>query len=318
MKRPFERIVMVNKTTLSFPSKDGIHTIYATKWQSDDISPIAILQLIHGMAEHIGRYDEFACHMAQKGYIVVGDDHLGHGRSAKEYGDYGYFCEKKAASVLVMDEHRLKEVMQKKEKELPYFMLGHSMGSLILRNYLIQYGQEIDGAILCGTPNNGSVKVGMARTISGLLKLCGKNREKSAFLDRLVFGSYNKRTEKRTCFDWINIDEKVVDEYMNDPQCGFLFTVNGFDTMFQLSANVNKMSLLKRIPKDLPILLIAGKEDPVGNYGKGVTQVYRQYQQLGIADVELKLYDNARHEILFEPEKDIVFADICNWLQKYI
>ena len=318
MKRPFERIVMVNKTTLSFPSKDGIHTIYATKWQSDDISPIAILQLIHGMAEHIGRYDEFACHMAQKGYIVVGDDHLGHGRSAKEYGDYGYFCEKKAASVLVMDEHRLKEVMQKKEKELPYFMLGHSMGSLILRNYLIQYGQEIDGAILCGTPNTGSVKVGMARTISGLLKLCGKNREKSAFLDRLVFGSYNKRTEKRTCFDWINIDEKVVDEYMNDPQCGFLFTVNGFDTMFQLSANVNKMSLLKRIPKDLPILLIAGKEDPVGNYGKGVAHVYRQYRQLGIAGAELKLYDNARHEILFEPEKDIVFADICNWLQKYI
>ena len=318
MKRSFERIVMVNKTTLSFPSKDGIHTIYATKWQSDDISPIAILQLIHGMAEHIGRYDEFACHMAQKGYIVVGDDHLGHGRSAKEYGDYGYFCEKKAASVLVMNEHRLKEVMQKKEKELPYFMLGHSMGSLILRNYLIQYGQEIDGAILCGTPNNGSVKVGMARIISGLLKLCGKNREKSAFLDRLVFGSYNKRTEKRTCFDWINIDEKVVDEYMNDPQCGFLFTVNGFDTMFQLSANVNKMSLLKRIPKDLPILLIAGKEDPVGNYGKGVAHVYRQYRQLGIAGAELKLYDNARHEILFEPEKDIVFADICNWLQKYI
>lgn len=318
MKRPFERIVMVNKTTLSFPSKDGIHTIYTTKWQSDDISPIAILQLIHGMAEHIGRYDEFACHMAQKGYIVVGDDHLGHGRSAKEYGDYGYFYEKKAASVLVMDEHRLKEVMQKKEKELPYFMLGHSMGSLILRNYLIQYGQEIDGAILCGTPNNGSVKVGMARIISGLLKLCGKSREKSAFLDRLVFGSYNKRTEKRTCFDWTNIDEKVVDEYMNDPQCGFLFTVNGFDTMFQLSANVNKMSLLKRIPKDLPILLIAGKEDPVGNYGKGVAHVYRQYRQLGIAGAELKLYDNARHEILFEPEKDIVFADICNWLQKYI
>ena len=318
MKRPFERIVMVNKTTLSFPSKDGIHTIYATKWQSDDISPIAILQLIHGMAEHIERYDEFACYLAQKGYIVVGDDHLGHGKSAKEYGDYGYFCEKNADSVLVSDEHRLKEVMQKKEKELPYFMLGHSMGSLILRNYLIQYGQEIDGAILCGTPNNGSVKVRIARIISGLLKLCGKSREKSAFLDRLVFGSYNKRTEKRTCFDWTNIDEKVVDEYMNDPQCGFLFTVNGFDTMFQLSANVNKMSLLKRIPKDLPILLIAGKEDPVGNYGKGVAHVYRQYRQLGIAGAELKLYDNARHEILFEPEKDIVFADICNWLQKYI
>ena len=113
MKRPFERIVMVNKTTFSFPSKDGIHTIYATKWQSDEVSPIAILQLIHGMAEHIERYDEFACHMAQKGYIVVGDDHLGHGRSAKEYGDYGYFCEKKAASVLVSDEHRLKENIQK-------------------------------------------------------------------------------------------------------------------------------------------------------------------------------------------------------------
>ena len=150
------------------------------------------------------------------------------------------------------------------------------------------------------------------------MKLCGKSREKSAFIDRLVFGSYHKRTEKRTCFDWINIDEKVVDEYMNDPQCGFLFTVNGFDTIFQLSANLNKKSFLKRVPKDLPILLMAGKEDPVGNYGKGVAQVYRQYRQLGIADVELKLYDNSRHEILLEPEKDLVFADICNWLQKYI
>ena len=318
MKRPFERIVMVNKTTFSFPSKDGIHTIYATKWQSDEVSPIAILQLIHGMAEHIGRYDEFACHMAQKGYIVVGDDHLGHGKSAKEYGDYGYFCEKNAASVLVSDEHRLKESIQKQEKNLPYFMLGHSMGSLILRNYLIHYGQEINGAIVCGTANNGPVMVNMARLVSGLFKLCGKSREKSAFIDRLVFGSYNKRTEKRTCFDWINIDEKVVDEYMNDPQCGFLFTVNGFDTIFQLSANLNKKSFLKRVPKDLPILLMAGKEDPVGNYGKGVAQVYRQYRQLGIADVELKLYDNSRHEILLEPEKDLVFADICNWLQKYI
>ena len=139
------------KTFFSFPSRDGKHDVKAIKWQNEEIAPKAILQLIHGFAEFVDRYDEFATYFANLGYIVVGDDHLGHGETAESTNELGYFCHKHADSVLVRDEHRLKKLIQQKHPQLPYFILGHSFGSLILRNYLIHYGSGIDGAIICGT-----------------------------------------------------------------------------------------------------------------------------------------------------------------------
>lgn len=309
---------MVNRTYFTFPSRDGFHTIHAMKWQSDEVEPIGILQLVHGMAEYIARYEETAVYFAEKGFIVVGDDHLGHGDTAKEYGDYGFFCKNDPVTVLVRDEHRLKKIIQKEHEGLPYFILGHSMGSLILRNYLCRYGSGINGAVVCGTAHHGRMSLFAGKILTGFLKMAGKEKNKSAFLDEIMFGSYNKRTEKRTEFDWICSDERVVDAYMNDPGCGFLFTVNGFDTILELVKKLNKRSYLEKMPKKLPVLFIAGTEDPVGNYGKSVQDVYDTFLHLDLTKVQIKLYNDARHELLNEKQKMQVYEDVSNWLSKVI
>lgn len=309
---------MVNRTYFTFPSRDGFHTIHAMKWQSDDVEPVGILQLIHGMAEYVARYEEVAVHFAEKGFIVVGDDHLGHGDTAKEYGDYGFFCKNDPVTVLVRDEHRLKKIVQKDHEGLPYFILGHSMGSLILRNYLCRYGSGIDGAVICGTAHYGRLSLFVGKLLTGILKIAGKEKNKSALLDEVMFGSFNKRTEKRTAFDWICSDERVVDSYMNDPSCGFLFTVNGYDTLIELIKKLNKRSYLSKMPKKLPVLFISGAEDPVGNYGKAVQDVYDTFLHLDLTKVQIKLYNDARHELLNEKQKMQVYEDVSNWLFKVI
>lgn len=309
---------MVNRTYFTFPSRDGFHTIHAMKWQSDEVEPVGILQLIHGMAEYVARYEEVAVHFAEKGFIVVGDDHLGHGDTAKEYGDYGFFCKKDPVTVLVRDEHRLKKIVQKDHEGLPYFILGHSMGSLILRNYLCRYGSGIDGAVICGTAHYGRLSLFVGKLLTGILKIAGKEKNKSALLDEVMFGSFNKRTEKRTAFDWICSDERVVDSYMNDPSCGFLFTVNGYDTLIELIKKLNKRSYLSKMPKKLPVLFISGAEDPVGNYGKAVQDVYDTFLHLDLTKVQIKLYNDARHELLNEKQKMQVYEDVSNWLFKVI
>lgn len=309
---------MVNRTYFTFPSRDGFHTIHAMKWQSDEVEPVGILQLIHGMAEYVARYEEVAVHFAEKGFIVVGDDHLGHGDTAKEYGDYGFFCKNDPVTVLVRDEHRLKKIVQKDHEGMPYFILGHSMGSLILRNYLCRYGSGIDGAVICGTAHYGRLSLFVGKLLTGILKIAGKEKNKSALLDEVMFGSFNKRTEKRTAFDWICSDERVVDSYMNDPSCGFLFTVNGYDTLIELIKKLNKRSYLSKMPKKLPVLFISGAEDPVGNYGKAVQDVYDTFLHLDLTKVQIKLYNDARHELLNEKQKMQVYEDVSNWLFKVI
>lgn len=309
---------MVNRTYFTFPSRDGFHTIHAMKWQSDEVEPVGILQLIHGMAEYVARYEEVAVHFAEKGFIVVGDDHLGHGDTAKEYGDYGFFCKNDPVTVLVRDEHRLKKIVQKDHEGLPYFILGHSMGSLILRNYLCRYGSGIDGAVICGTAHYGRLSLFVGKLLTGILKIAGKEKNKSALLDEVMFGSFNKRTEKRTAFDWICSDERVVDSYMNDPSCGFLFTVNGYDTLIELIKKLNKRSYLSKMPKKLPVLFISGAEDPVGNYGKAVQDIYDTFLHLDLTKVQIKLYNDARHELLNEKQKMQVYEDVSNWLFKVI
>lgn len=309
---------MVNKTYFTFPSRDNIHTIHAIKWQSDEREPIGILQLVHGMAEHIRRYEEVAQYFAKKGFVVVGDDHLGHGETAKEYGDYGYFCRKDPVTVLVRDEHRLKKIVQKEYEGLPYFILGHSMGSLILRNYLCRYGTGIQGAIICATAHYNKSLAGLGRLLTGIFKITGHAKSKSPWMDELLFKSHNKRTDKRTSFDWICADEKVVDAYMNDPECGFLFTINGYDTLFSLVQELNKAANLNKMPKKLPVLFIAGADDPVGDYGKAVQEVYDTFLNLDLTKVQMKLYNDARHEILNEKQKMQVYEDVYNWIFKVI
>ena len=310
---------MVKKEKFYFNSRDREHKIHAIKWIPDVEKPVCILQIVHGMAEYIDRYDDFANFLAERGILVVGDDHLGHGKSVRPGEPYGYFCKEDAPTVLVRDEHRLKKIMQKQYEGVPYIILGHSMGSFITRNYLIKYGKGIDGAILVGTgmPTQSTVLVGIATaTIQGMI--LGGDHE-SKLINALSFGTYNKRIPSpKTLFDWLSRNEDNVRKYIKDPLCGFVFTDNGFQTLFRLINNLHDTEKLKKMPKNLPVLFLSGEEDPVGDYGRAVKKVYQSYKELGMENVHIKLYPQDRHELLNEVDKEDVYGSIYRWILQRI
>lgn len=310
---------MVKKEDFYFDSRDGEHKIHAIKWIPDVEKPVCILQIVHGMAEYIDRYDDFANFLAERGILVVGDDHLGHGKSVRPGEPYGYFCKEDASTVLVRDEHRLKKLMQKQYEGVPYIVLGHSMGSFITRNYLIKYGTGIDGAVLVGTgmPAKPTLLVGI--TIATIQRMILGADHVSKLINALSFGTYNKRIPSpKTPVDWISRNEDNVQKYMKDPLCGFVFTVNGFQTLFRLIWNLHDQEKLKKIPKNLPVFFLSGEEDPVGDYGQAVERVYRSYQEIGMENVQMKLYPQDRHEILNEVDKEDVYGNIYRWILQRI
>lgn len=306
---------MIQKEEFYFDSREQGQRIHAVKWIPDVEKPFCILQIVHGMAEHIGRYDEFANFLAQKGILVVGDDHLGHGKSVKEGGTYGYFCENDAAGVLVRDEHRLKKLIQEQYPGITYLILGHSMGSFIVRNYLLRYGTGVEGAIIAGTGAPSKMTLFMARALAAIQKPLLGSKHVSRLLDKAAFGSYNKKFQpSKTDFDWLSGDEGNVERYIADPMCGFVFTVNGFATLFKLIYDCGDAEKISNMPKNLPVMLIAGADDPVGNYGRSIEKVYQMYLDHGMTNVQMKLYENDRHELLNEIDKDMVYGDIYRWI----
>lgn len=310
---------MIRKEEFYFDSRDGEHKIHAVKWVPEVEKPVCIVQIVHGMAEHIDRYDEFAAYLANKGILVVGDDHLGHGKSVSPGEPYGYFCKEDAPTVLVRDEHRLKKMIQEQYTGVPYIILGHSMGSFITRNYLLRYGSGINGAIIMGTglpPKPAAVGASVLAAVQRVF--CGA-RHVSKLIDRAAFGSYNKRIKSpKTDFDWLSANEENVQRYLEDSLCGFVFTVNGFQTLFKLIRNLYDREKLNSMPKNLPVFFVSGAEDPVGDYGKGVERVYQSYKDIGMQNVQMKLYPGDRHEILNETDREDIFADIYRWLLQRI
>lgn len=310
---------MIRKEEFYFDSRDRKNKIHAVKWIPDVEKPVCIFQIVHGMAEHIGRYDEFAGFLAEKGILVVGEDHLGHGRSVPEGGTYGYFCEEDAAGVLVRDVHRLKKIMQEQYPGILYLIMGHSMGSFITRNYLFNYGSGIDGAVIVGTGMQSKFTLMAARTVTAVQKMFCGSRHVGRFIDKASFGKFNDRFQPaRTTVDWLSRNEENVDRYLADPMCGFVFTLNGFAALFKLIHNCYDTGKLEKMPKQLPILLIAGAEDPVGNYGKSVEKVYHSYQEHGMRNVQMKLYEKDRHELLNEVDREQVYGDIYRWILRNI
>ena len=310
---------MIRKEEFYFDSRDQQNKIHAVKWIPDVEKPVCIFQIVHGMAEHIDRYDEFARFLAGKGILVVGEDHLGHGKSVPEGGTYGYFCEHDAANVVVRDVHRLKKIMQEQYPGVLYLILGHSMGSFILRNYLFRYGSGVDGAIIVGTGMQAKSTVIMARTVTAIQKVFCGAKHIGKFIDKASFGSYNDRFEPtRTNVDWLSRETANVDRYLADPMCGFVFTLNGFATLFKLIHNCYDRKKVESMPKQLPLMLIAGADDPVGNYGKSVEMVYQSYLDAGMQNVQMKLYKNDRHELLNETDRASVYEDIYRWILQRI
>lgn len=310
------------KTTLndiSFKSSSGLCDIHA-KCAAPVVTANAkaIFQITHGMAEHIERYDEFVSFLAENGYAVYLHDHLGHGKSVSSDDELGFFGENGGYKSLVEDCHELTKIAKSDFPGIPVIFFGHSMGSFVARAYVQRYGNELAAAIFCGTAGTNPA-AGIAIKLADMIAKSKGSHFRSEFINTLAFGSYNKRIKPpRTDFDWLTKENDIVDKYVADKYCGFLFTAAGYRDMFTILNSVSKKSWYKTVSKSLPIMLIAGEDDPVGEYGKGVKQVCTDLKKAGHSDVTLKLYKNDRHEILNETDRADVMADIIAWADSKI
>lgn len=304
----------MKKEEFFFESRDGASRIHAVRYTPDG-EVKGVLQIIHGMAEYIERYEDFAEYMTSRGFVVTGDDHLGHGKTVPEGGIYGYFCEQDPATVVVRDVHRLKKMTQEAYPGVPYIIMGHSMGSFICRNYIYKYGKGVDAAIIMGTGMQPKGLIAVSRFVAGAQKLFCGSKHVSKFINNLAFGGYNKKINNvQNGFEWLSANDENVQKYMDDKLCGFVFTVNGFQTLFELIWRLHDKKNMALVPSTLPILMVSGEDDPVGDYGKGVHMAKKSLEAAGVEDISLKLYPGMRHEILNEKECDVVKEDIYNWI----
>lgn len=304
-----------HKSTGSFPSANGRNEISYTVWEPDE-APRAVLQLSHGMCEYLDRYEEFIGYLTSRGYIVCGNDHLGHGGSVGNTP--GYFGPRQGYAYLPRDLYQLTLLMKEKYPNLPYFLLGHSMGSFIAREYLYRHGAVLDGAVISGTSGRQPAYP-LGIFVSRLICICRGKTYRSRLLDRMAFGSYNKRFGgKYGDAFWLTKDLAAIEAYQNDPLCTFTFTAQAMNDLFHLVGRCNRSSRIKGMPKDLPVLFISGDMDPVGGYGRGVRQVVRRMQKAGMARVQCKLYPDNRHECLNERNKEEVYKDVYAFLEACI
>ncbi len=303
-------------TNFTFLSNDGKTNIHAVKWAPDNGEYRAILQITHGMVEYIERYADFAEFLTTKGYLVVGHDHLGHGQSVAAQEDWGYFAEGTPSDIVVADMHKLRTLIQQENPALPYFMLGHSMGSFMLRKYLCFHNDNLRGAIIMGTGFIPGNITKLALSITGIFSKLFGAKHRSKFISGLAFGADYKEFDMDGSVpekSWLTKDVEIVKQYYNTPACCFMFTVNGYQGLFEaVNYSCNPENAAK-LPKKLPLFLVSGADDPVGGLSKGVMDAYHMYEEAGIEDLTYKLYENDRHEILNETDKQVVYEDILAW-----
>lgn len=288
--------------------------LHCRKWFNPELSEYkAVIQLIHGMEEHIGRYADFAEFLADDGYIVFGHDHLGHGNTAKIKRDFGYFTNENGWETLCKDIHIYQNAISSLYPNIPYIIFGHSMGSLLARTYVTKYNDKIDGLIISGTSGQ---KLGLSLgklQIKLIEKLRGK-RYRSKYIKNLVTGSFNRKFRPNlTEADWTSSDEESVQKYLSDPLCGSTFTVSAYYELLSGTQYLSKQKNINKTP-NIPILIFSGSKDPVGGNGKGVRRVYKMLKKAGIDDVTLQLFENGRHEMLNEINKDEVYDLVKRWL----
>lgn len=309
---------MARKEHFHFDSHAPGRKIHAVRWIPEG-QPKAILQITHGMVEYIERYDDFAQWLNRQGFLVTGHDHLGHGNSIRTKADYGYFAEEDANGTVLADIHRLTQITKEAYPGLPYFLLGHSMGSFFARQYICRYGEELDGAIIMGTGCQPRMLVRAGKLLTTLVAAVKGWHHRSKLVTSVAFGSYNKRFEPiRTPKDWLTRDEAIVDAYIADERSSFIFTLNAYHAMFTGIDRLYDKNLLTRIPKDLPVFFVAGEEDPVGDFGKGVRRAAQMCRDVGVKEVDLKLYPKDRHEILNELDRQTVYEDLLRWMENHI
>ncbi|MBI9099668.1 MAG: alpha/beta fold hydrolase [Spirochaetaceae bacterium] len=305
----------------TFKSED-YRDISAVKWiPDDDTEVIGAVQIIHGMAEHMERYDDFALFLNRKGFVVIGNDHRGHGKSLEAESDTGFFSEENGWEKALHDIRKVTLQLKEQHRELPIFIISHSMGSFFARDYISRWGDDINGVILSGTGNQKTFMVTVLQFLVKIEILFRGLRHRSTFFDNLSFGSFNKPFEPGapTPFEWLSRDRVQVDKYVDDPLCGFICTTAHFRDLAQGLKRVCDPSLYSQVPKNLPILLFSGDEDPVGGAkGQLVREVYENYRRVGISDVTMELNLGGRHESLNEINRDIVYDVFLQWLKVHV
>lgn len=303
----------IEKTIKGFDDYQVVMSI----WEPD-CAPKGIVQIFHGMVEHIDRYEDFAHYLNSKGYIVAGDDHRGHGRTAgveflgKVPFGHTFFD-------TIDDEKVITSYLKKRYGDLPLFVFAHSYGSFLGQGYIQQNSQQIDGCILSGSANMSGIELKIGRFIANIQhKLYGKDKT-AEFIKNMTFGGYEKpfKKEKRQNA-WLNRDVDACEKYNADKYCNYTMSVGFYKNFFDGLCRIYEPERLAGIDKKLPIFIVAGDKDPVGKMGKLVSKLYDMYTQLGIEDVKIKLYENARHEIVNELNKEEVYADIFNWLDNLV
>ena len=274
-----------------------------------------IVQISHGMAEHKERYIPFMEFLAKNGYVTVIHDHRGHGKSVKSKADLGYFYEENAEYV-VEDLHQITTFIKNKYPNQKVILLGHSMGSMIVRKYIKKYDNDIDKLIVCGSPSKNPL-VDLALLLVKILKAFKGEHYRSNLVQKLAFGKYGKKFQQSKSENvWICSDNKVVNNYDDDELCGFTFTLNGFSNLFHVMKDIYSKKDWALSHKNLPILFIAGADDQVIINEKKWLESQEFLKNLGYENIEKILYPNMRHEILNEINKDVVWKDVYEWMKK--
>ena len=311
--------MITNKKQIIFASTSGISDIFSEAYYpNENIEKKAVVQIAHGMAEHHERYEHFIEFLNNNGIVVYINDHLGHGKSVTSNNELGYFGKEAGYVYLVDDMKKLSDIAKEENPGLPFILFGHSMGSMLARLYTEKYGDNLDGVVYCGTTGpNSAAGIGIALTKT-IAKLKG-DHYRSELINKLAFGTYNNKIKpQRTDFDWLTTDNEIVDKYIADPYCGFLFTANGYRDLMTLISVISRSDWYTSVPRNLPICIISGADDPVGAYGKGIITVFDSLAETFHDHIEYTLYDGMRHEILNEPEKEKVYNDVLRWIESII
>ncbi len=308
----------MKKESFYFESKVDGKRIHAVKY-IPETEVNAVLQIAHGMVEYVERYEDFAEFLCQRGILVVGNDHRGHGSTVESDAEFGYFCEKNPAAAVLSDLHTLTEIIKEEYTELPYFLLGHSMGSFFARRYLCEYGELLSGAIIMGTGCQPRILVKSGKLLTRIITSFKSDKHRSPFIESVAFGAYNNRFKpQRTNKDWLTKDEEIVDKYIAEKRCSFQFTLNGYYGMFDCIDSLYNRRSLSNMPKELPVLFVSGSLDPVGEFEKGVRRAYSHFEGVGMKNIQLKFYEDDRHEILNETDRSAVYEDIHFWIENII
>lgn len=301
---------------LTFPSHNGAEQVYAQLWREDTLPPVGLVQIIHGMCEYGDRYAPFAALLAGHGFVVALADTAGHGRTAGP-GRLGFLAEQGGDRVVVADAAAFGARLRARYPELPFFLMGHSFGSMIARGIMAREGRQLQGAILCGTSGSQPVAT-FGRVVIRLVIALRGPRYRSRLLSSLAFWDYNRKFGRRTDYEWLSKDSALVDRYAADQLCNYTFTAAGFLDIANLLRFISSERWYRQLPRSLPCILLSGGMDPVGAYGKGVREVYDRLRQAGLSDVTLRLFPDDRHEILNETDREEVAQVILQWLLAHL